>query len=132
MEARLSQRWRLENSGSVARDSEPPPLEPLRVSKWQAPPAPLTAAVVTAASPTALIPPQPLRLRDSLQRDRIRGRPECHALLLRQVAHGGVGLRDRRLELTIHLVVRPAVLLEVLGPLVVTDRHAAGIREEIG
>src|SRR3989449_7033279 len=40
--------------------------------------------------------------------------------------------RDGRLQLAIHLLVRPAVLLEILRPFVVADGHAAGVREEIG
>src|SRR2546430_13844288 len=42
------------------------------------------------------------------------------------------GFRDGRLELAVHLLVRPAVLLEVLRPFVVADGHAARVREDIG
>src|SRR5213592_1166453 len=81
---------------------------------------------------SALVAPQPLRLRHSLQRDRIRRRAERHAFLLRQIPHTDVRFRDGRLQLAIHLLVRPAVLLEILRPFVVADGHAAGVREEIG
>src|SRR5206468_2473000 len=76
--------------------------------------------------------PAPLRLRHPLQRDRIRRRAEGHALLLRQIPHPDVRFRDGRLQLAIHLLVRPAVLLEILRPFVVAYGHAAGVREEIG
>src|SRR5437667_8155259 len=49
------------------------------------------------------IAPEPLRLRHPLQRDRIRGRAERHALLLRQIPHPDVRFRDGRLQLAIHL-----------------------------
>src|SRR3989475_10756104 len=81
---------------------------------------------------TFLVPPQPLGFRHPLQRDRIRRRPERDALLLRQVTHPRVGFRDGGLQLAIHLLVRPAVLLKVLCPFVVADGHAAGVREEGG
>src|SRR5437867_1007061 len=79
-----------------------------------------------------LVSPQPLRLRDPLQRNRIRRGPEGHASLLRQVPHPHVGFRKRRLQLPVHLLVGPAVLLQVLRPLLVANRHAARVREEVG
>src|SRR6266545_5421851 len=79
-----------------------------------------------------LVTSQPFRIRHSLQCNSVSCRPKGYLLFFCQVAYRNVRFRDRSLQLTVHLLVRPAILLEVLGPFVVADRYTTGVGEEVG
>src|SRR5580658_7374035 len=69
---------------------------------------------------------------DPLQRDAVRSHPHVALLDARVLAHLAVGALHCDLEASVHLFLRPHLGALVLHPLVVADRDAARVGENVG
>src|SRR6266568_8270495 len=73
----------------------------------------------------------PRRARDARHGLHVRGHPHVELLLQLGLQDLAKRARDDRLQLLIHLVLRPEEGLQVLHPLEVRDRHPAGVGEDV-
>ena len=72
------------------------------------------------------------RLRDALHRDPVGGHAEARRVALARVPGLLEGTSDDVVELRVHLVLAPEVLLQTLHPLEVRDDDPARVREHVG